>query len=171
MDWHSFSHWAYCSAWHRLGAGDALPLGTTRSRAWRVVAAEDSKPSRRRGFTLLEVMIVVAIVALLAAIALPLYTQQLRRSARAEAQSFLTSAASSQQQFLIDRRSYAASLAALNATPPADLTGKYTFTVAAADGPPPTFTLTATATGDQANDACPTLMLDSSGSKSPDTCW
>ena len=123
------------------------------------------------GFTLLELLIVVAVVATLAAIALPSYSAHLRKSARAEAQSFLTSAANSQQQFLIDRRSYAASLAALKATPPADLTGKYNFALATAAGPPPTFTLTATATGDQAKDKCPTLTLDSAGTKSPDTCW
>ena len=90
---------------------------------------------------------------------------------RAEAQSFLTNAAATQQQFLIDRRRYAGSLAALNVSPPADLSGKYTFAVATANGPPPTFSLTATATGQQAQDACPTLAVDSSGSKSPDKCW
>ena len=141
---------------------------------------EASRPMRNRralvsaphrGFTLLEVMIVVVVVAVLAAIALPSYSAHLRKSARAEAQMFLTSAANSQQQFLIDRRSYAASLAALKATPSSDLTGKYSFALATTAGPPPTFTLTATATGDQAKDICPTLTLDSSGTKSPDICW
>src|ERR1044071_518876 len=80
--------------------------------------------SLRRGYTLLEVLIVVTILTVLTAIALPSYTNQLRRSARAEAQSFLTNAAATQQQFLIDRRSYAGSLAALNVVPPVELTGK-----------------------------------------------
>ena len=39
------------------------------------------------------------------------------------------------------------------------------------DGPPPTFTLTAQAIGNQAKDMCPTLALDSAGNRSPTTCW
>jgi type IV pilus assembly protein PilE len=129
--------------------------------------------SQRRGdgYTLLEVMIVVVIVAVLAAIALPSYLEHLRKSSRAEAQSTLTDAASRQQQFLVDRRRYAGDMAALGVALPADLGGKYNFAVAAADGPPPTFTLTAQAIGDQAKDKCPTLTLDNMGNRSPADCW
>jgi type IV pilus assembly protein PilE len=155
--------------WYRFSQRTGQRNRTLRwPRDGRVVS-----PTSRldRGFTLLELMIVVVVVAVLAAIALPSCSAHLRKSARAEAQSFLTNAATSQQQFLIDRRSYAGSLASLKATPPADLTGKYNFALATTAGPPPTFTFTATATGEQAKDSCPTLTLDSSGTKFPDTCW
>jgi type IV pilus assembly protein PilE len=126
---------------------------------------------RSFGFTLLEVFTVVATVSTVTAIAVPSYVNQLRKSARAEAQSFLASAAAIQQQYLHKRGHYAADLESLDAHPPANLSGKYAFTVATTDGPQPTFTLTATAAGEQAKDACPALALDSSGQRSPGTCW
>jgi type IV pilus assembly protein PilE len=124
-----------------------------------------------RGFTLLEVMIAVVVVGILAAIALPSYSAHLRKSARAEAQSTLTDAASRQQQFLVDRRRYASSMSQLGVTPSTDLAAKFTFTVAADAGPPPAFSVTATASGDQARDACPTLTIDSGGHRTPAECW
>jgi len=120
---------------------------------------------------LLELIIVVVIVGILAAIALPSYASYLRRSARAEAQAFLTDAASREQQFLVDRRAYAASIASLNVTPPADLAAKFTFTIATADGPPPTFTVTGQAIGEQVKDQCPTITLDNTGNRTPAGCW
>jgi type IV pilus assembly protein PilE len=123
------------------------------------------------GFTLLEVLIAIVVVGILAAIALPSYSAHLRKSARSEAQGILTDGASRQQQFLVDRRRYAGTMAALGVTPPSDLATKYTFAIAAVDGPPPTFTLTATATGDQAHDKCPVLTIDNAGNRTPAECW
>lgn len=134
-------------------------------------ACRAASPRASAGFTLTELMIAVAIVVMLGAIAIPMYAEQARRSARAEVQALATTAATRQAQFLVDRRSYAESLSALNLSLPASLSGKYTIEVAAADGPPPTFTITATATGNQAKDKCPKLTLDNAGNRSPADCW
>ena len=63
---------------------------------------------RIRGFTLLEIMIVVAIVGILAAIVLPSYQNQVRKANRSAAQQFLMDVATKEQQILMDTRSYVA---------------------------------------------------------------
>jgi type IV pilus assembly protein PilE len=124
-----------------------------------------------RGFTLLEILIALAIVAVLTAIAIPSYFGHLRKAARAEAQTFLVDAAARQHQFLVDRRAYADTLPALSVSAPPDLSDKFTFSVASGDGPPPAFTLTAQAIGAQLRDRCPVLSIDNLGNFSPDGCW
>ena len=63
-------------------------------------------PHRGRGFTLIEVMIVVAIVAVLAAIALPSYTDYIRRGKIIDATSKLSDARVHLEQWFQDRRTY-----------------------------------------------------------------
>jgi type IV pilus assembly protein PilE len=54
---------------------------------------------------------------------------------------------------------------------PADVGKVFTVAVAAAAGPPPTFVITATASGDQAKDKCPVMTIDNAGNRTPATCW
>jgi type IV pilus assembly protein PilE len=87
--------------------------------------------NRTRGFTLLEVMIVVVIVGVLAAIALPAYQSQVRRGNRSAAQQYLQDLANRQEQYRLDARAYATSASALGyaATPPT-VSPNYTVSVA-----------------------------------------
>jgi len=62
---------------------------------------------RSRGFTLIEVMIVVAIIAILAAIAFPAYTSYTARGHVSQAQAYLMDMAQREQQYLLDNRDYA----------------------------------------------------------------
>jgi prepilin-type N-terminal cleavage/methylation domain len=120
---------------------------------------------KNRGFTLIEILIVVAVVGIIAAIAWPSYQSQLRKGRRADAQAFMMDVANREQSYLLDQRSYATggtALASLNVTVPATVAQFYA--VAIADGPAvPGFTITATPSGIQAPDGA--LTLDSTGQK------
>lgn len=130
------------------------------------------------GFTLIELMITVAIVAILAAIALPSYTRYIVRSNRAAAQGYMLEVSGLQQRYLLDARAYAADLATLNTTAPANVAPNYA--VATAPNPPasaPGFTVTATPINAQlARDTdCKTLTVDQAGTKTASgtgsKCW
>jgi len=124
-----------------------------------------------QGFSLIELMIAVAVVGILAAIALPAYNSQVRKSRRADAQATLMNVAARQQQTLLDTRAYAANLAALGVAVPASVASFYNVTVALGAGVNPTFTATATPLGGQAQDSCGTLTIDQNGVKAPANCW
>ncbi len=70
----------------------------------------------QNGFTLIELMIVIVIVAILAAVAIPGYQEYVRKSHRAAAAQFVADIANLQAQYLLDNRTYAGNLAALGIT-------------------------------------------------------
>jgi type IV pilus assembly protein PilE len=131
----------------------------------------NNNESIQSGFTLIELMIAVAVVAILTTVAYPSYTQHLRKSHRADAQSTLMALASRQQQFLLDTRAYAATVDALNVPVPPNVANHYNVSLALGAGAAPTFTLTAAPRGGQAADRCGTLTLDNTGAKAPNGCW
>lgn len=125
----------------------------------------------QHGFTLIELMITVTVVGVLAAIAYPSYQNAMVKNRRASAQSFLSDVAQRQQQYLIDSRSFASSLSALNLTISPEVGSYYTVTFEVGTATLPVFTVTAAPlTGSpQASDGA--LSLNSSGVKSPTGKW
>ena len=91
---------------------------------------------RTRGFTLIEVMIVIVVIAILAAVGIPSYREHIARGQRSQGQQFLSDVAQRQEQFLLDRRQYGATLAGLNMTQPAMKYDAPAFTVDNAATPP-----------------------------------
>lgn len=139
--------------------------------------------SQAKGFTLIELMIVVGIVGILAAIAYPNYTEYVQRGNRSEGQALLNDAAASQERFFAQNNSYvttAADIAKLgmrgtSGTTVTSDTRKYTLTVgtSANDGG---YTLTATQHFGDAT--CGNLWLNALGvkghtgsGKTVEQCW
>jgi len=127
----------------------------------------------KKGFTLVELMIVVAIVAILVALALPSYSRYVRKANRGEAQQLLLNWANNQEIWRANDSDYASDV-----TIPPEIAKpihtKYNFSLTNRSAT--TYTLTATAIGDQANDTergnpCTPLTLNQSNAKTHTDCW
>lgn len=135
-------------------------------------------PTKQRGFTLIELMIVVVIIGILAAIGYPSYRNYVLRSNRTEGYAALTDAATRQERFFSNNNSYTADMTNLNFDANPYITNQNQFYSVAVDAPTAgcpiasCFSITATAQGRQADDTgCPTLTLNSQGTRTPADCW
>jgi type IV pilus assembly protein PilE len=124
---------------------------------------EQTMKNRTGGFTLIELMIVLAIVAILAVIAYPSYTRQVQKSRRAQGKADLTELAQQLEREFTINRSYAGYALGFTTSPREpggvvayNLTGVIT---------PRNYVLTATAAGPQSTDPCGNLTLDETGVK------
>jgi type IV pilus assembly protein PilE len=127
----------------------------------------------KTGITLIELLIVVVIVGILAAIAIPMYTGYMQRARRADAKTALEQLRAAQEMRRAERGSYAvtADIVALRTTwgAPAATIGDYTITMAATTA---TFTGTATAfTSRQSVDTAVPLTINQDGVKLPADKW
>ncbi|WP_339768456.1 type IV pilin protein [uncultured Paraglaciecola sp.] len=120
---------------------------------------------RPHGFSLLELMIVVAIAGILLLVALPSYQRHITHSHRFDAQTALLKWQMQQERYRISHSTYASNAAL---SPP--VSDFYDYSVS--DISATTFTLQAQATGRQEDDSgCTELSLDQSMAQQPQSCW
>jgi type IV pilus assembly protein PilE len=133
-------------------------------------------PGNMRGITLLELMIVVVIIGILAAIAYPNYRDVAARAKRVEAKAALLQIATNQERFYLQNNTFTSDMTQLgfNADPFVSDSGSYSIAVTAAD--PSDYTAVATyRLGGREDDKCSVFQINGAGEKtftgSSENCW
>lgn len=127
--------------------------------------------SRQTGFTLIELMIVVAIVALLATLVIPSYQESVKSSKRADAKGVLMNAANAMERYFTANNTYDGAAVGSDGIPdqsPLTGTANYNISVATNDS---SYTLTATAVNGMDGDGNFTLTSTGARTWGANSCW
>ena len=136
-------------------------------------------PPRPRvaGFTLIELMIAVAVIAILAAVAVPQYSDYVRQSRRSDAWILLQTAQQAQERFRLTNTAYASDVANLTGACSGSPCGSEHYALSVSGASATGYTLSATprsGSPQAADSACSSISIAMSGAsvtRSPSTCW
>jgi type IV pilus assembly protein PilE len=156
-------------------------LGVSVERFDADMSLSQRPSARRRGFTLIELMVTVVVISVLALIALPSYQQYVRQARRVEAQAELINLQQGLEKWRVNHRDYSGCSSADAPSGCSDPgveyydfsiedTDYYDFSVTSANET--SYSIQAAAKGTQTADSnCTTLTLDQDSTKDPAVCW
>lgn len=131
--------------------------------------------SKQKGFTLIELMITLAIIGILASIAIPSYQEYVRRANRSDCQVGLMQMSDLQERFYLRNNSYASDINVLMGTPGPHMSpeGVCTMTITAGDSN--VFEITATGNASRVGDNCTSMTINQAHTKgsapAATGCW
>ena len=138
------------------------------------LGASDGMTRRARGFSLIELMIVVVVLAIIASIGYPSYTSYVTRSSREAAKSELLQLSNVQEKVYLNSSSYATSITAvydgssgggLGKTSGRTSDGKYTLAITPNAGPTQSYSITATPVAGTSQNGDGNITISSDGTR------
>lgn len=125
----------------------------------------------KKGFTLVEVMITIVILGIISVIALPSYSEQVKKTRRTNAQSDLVELTAYMERYYGENFTYEAATLPFTESPKEGSTKYYDLAINASNET--NFTLSATPKGSQANDRCGNMTVNDTGTHTAqdNNCW
>lgn len=129
---------------------------------------------RSHGFSLIELMIAVAVISILASIALPSYQDYVRRAARSEAKAIMLETAQYMERYFSTNNSYLNAALTSSVSPKGASGSAVRYNITFSVTPTATaYTIQAAPVNGQSSDSCGTLTITQTGARTPTTssCW